>query len=178
MEFVGNPATWKAHSIGDKLDLKGPELNEDDWYDVMIDITTGLNVMHQNGILNNDLQENNVLLIQGEDRWHAKLIDFGMSSEMDEPFYLNMTEEAKVEYEYLNKHGHYAPECALDDEPSSVSSDVYELGSLMGLVGQEMKIGALLDMAQVIVTASPGQRPTLQAILQELNFQRYGDDDI
>ena len=172
MEYLGDLTTMTGCSISGKLDGKGPTLSELDWFDVFIDVSNGLRAMHEKGCLNNDLHDGNVLLIVEDGRWKGKLIDFGMASM--QPVKLNGGEDEKRLYQDEGLYRHYAPECALDDAPTSEQSDIFQVGSLMELVGQELGIDALITIGEFIRMAEPGKRPALESILDELHLQRSG----
>ena len=171
MEFLGNEADGKSITVANCLDNAGPVLTRDEWFDVFRDIAEGLKAIHDKGFQWNDLKEDNVVLVKEDGSWRAKLIDFGWARDISSPLKYPMNEEMKQKYRTKMAYNHIAPECVLEDKQCSTASDVYALGRLLAVVGQEFSYDDFENYGRfIMIVHRPESRPTVQEFIDRLYY--------
>ena len=171
MEFLGDAADGKSITVSHCLDNAGPVLTRDEWFDIFHDVAEGLKALHGKGYLWNDLKEDNVVLVKDEGTWRAKLIDFGWSSDIASPLVVPTSDQMAQAYRDEEQHFHLAPECVLNGKPCSTASDVYALGRLLAIVGQEFDYEDFEDYGRfIMIVDNPKRRPTLQEFTDRLFY--------
>ena len=168
----GKRSRWEEHHRCQQcLDNAGPVLTRDEWFDVFRDIAEGLKAIHDKGFQWNDLKEDNVALVKKDGSWRAKLIDFGWARDISSPLKYPMNEEMKQKYRTKMAYNHIAPECVLEDKPCSTASDVYALGRLLAVVGQEFSYDDFENYGRfIMIVHRPESRPTVQEFIDRLYY--------
>ena len=120
--------------------------------------------LHTKGYLHNDLKGNNVVLDGAN--LNPIIIDFGKSRKISKTRLLKPKVDIKKASE---RYPHIAPELHRG-ERQSIASDVYSFGALINRVLKDGKfdVPALKSAAKSCLSASPGKRPELKDILQEM----------
>ncbi|XP_063968941.1 uncharacterized protein LOC129281675 [Lytechinus pictus] len=167
MEFIGdvtNGESWTLDRGMDELDLTKKQ-----WLKLAINISTSLGQMHEMGFLMNDLKDDNCLLRKTQTgQWEAVIIDFGLVSPRTKPFFCLLSDDKKEKYRRNENFVHLAPECALDDEATTTMSDVYQLGRLLKLMGDETDIAELNPIGVMCMQTPPTSRPTIEDVVDLL----------
>ena len=134
VQFVGD------HKDGTSYPLNNPpELSAADGLDIAEDVVRGMMHLHSHGLLHNDLKSDNVLLQKSGKRHHGLIIDFGMVSSISTRLRMTgLPMEIKMAYIHGQEADYMAPEIILDEQPTSIASDVFSVGRL------------LIDIAQVV----------------------------
>ena len=101
------------------------ELTEEVLACVFVDILRGLGHAHRHGIVHRDLKPGNVLITYQDDRYVAKIIDFGVAKLVQEP--MRPEERDRI----VGTAAYISPEEVLDPETVCVSSDLYSLGVML-----------------------------------------------
>ena len=137
VEFVGDENTANSLSL-----LNPPVLTTRKALVIAEDIVRGLSVLHDHGILHNDLKSDNILLKrQGERRrYQAVIIDFGLASTIETPMRLpRLPEDIRIAYLLGHQADYLAPEVILDGKPTSTASDVFSLGRIFLEIEQRVE---------------------------------------
>ncbi len=108
---------WRQHHEG--------EVDEMTLACVFVDILRGLANAHRQGVVHRDLKPANILITQVEDRYMAKVIDFGVARFVDEP--LTAQERSKI----VGTAAYISPEEVLDPELVCAASDLYSIGVML-----------------------------------------------
>ena len=134
VQFVGDHKDGTSYPLNDP-----PELSAADGLDIAEDVVRGMMQLHSHGLLHNDLKSDNVLLQKIDKRHHGLIIDFGMVSSISTRLRMTgLPMELKMAYIHGQEADYLAPEIILDEQPTSIASDVFSVGRL------------LIDIAQVV----------------------------
>ncbi|XP_054765265.2 dual specificity testis-specific protein kinase 2-like [Lytechinus pictus] len=167
MDFIGDTTTGESWTLS--RGMRELVLSQQEWFSLALDIAKSLGVIHEKGFLMNDLKEDNCLLRKGTTgRWQAVIVDFGLACSRTEPFSYCFSIEDKEKYQRKEIYTHIAPECALDDHPISVSSDVFQLGRLLTMMGDRTNTADLTAIGNICRQATHLCRPTIDEIVDEL----------
>jgi serine/threonine-protein kinase len=101
------------------------ELGEEELTCVFVDILRGLSHAHRSGVVHRDLKPANVLITRADDRYVAKIIDFGVARVMGEE--IPAEEFEKV----LGTAAYISPEEVSNPEAICPASDLYSLGVML-----------------------------------------------
>eukprot|EP00057_Strongylocentrotus_purpuratus_P015354 XP_011669828.1 PREDICTED: uncharacterized protein LOC105440912 [Strongylocentrotus purpuratus] len=101
-------------------------------------------------------------------RWQALIVDFGLACPCDRPYFYRFSAEDKEKYRRKEVYVHIAPECALDDVLTSVSSDVFQLGRLLTLMGGATTNADLTAIGNICRQSSQLCRPSIDEVVAEL----------
>uniref|UniRef100_A0A0L8GQN6 Protein kinase domain-containing protein n=1 Tax=Octopus bimaculoides TaxID=37653 RepID=A0A0L8GQN6_OCTBM len=129
------------------------------WLNISLQLTAGLQKIHQQYVLLNDIHEGNVLIEQPYLR--VVYIDMGHAT-------------FRSGYKYKNYNGslytyeHLAPELR-KSQPGTPASDVYSLGSLLSRISNISHIEELQKLANQCLLTEPGSRPTLSDLTVSIN---------
>ncbi|XP_022103324.1 uncharacterized protein LOC110986041 [Acanthaster planci] len=175
-KFLGDPKTFQTLSIAEALITGEPPISSENWAWVLCDVITGLSALHQSGWAHCDLQCNNVLLwrdwSQSDDsgeRWHGRIIDLGNAQRLTGPLYY-LTLSPMQQDALYRLSGHIAPEVVEGVMPYGVESDIYSMGVLMRDVARSsFEMFELILASYACTDATPAQRPTLEALLVEVD---------
>ncbi|XP_041485923.1 anther-specific proline-rich protein APG-like [Lytechinus variegatus] len=167
MEFIGDTATGETWTLS--RGMRELVLSQQEWFSLALDIAKSLGIIHEKGYLMNDLKEDNCLLRKSPSgQWQAVIVDFGLACSRTEPFSYSFSTEDKEKYQRREIYVHIAPECALDDHPISVSSDVFQLGRLLTMMGDSTNNGDLTAIGNICRQSSHLCRPTIDEVVDEL----------
>lgn len=108
---------WRQHHEG--------EVDELTLACVFVDILRGLANAHRQGVVHRDLKPANILITQVDDRYMAKVIDFGVARFVDEP--LTAQERTKI----VGTAAYISPEEVRDPELVCAASDLYSIGVML-----------------------------------------------
>ncbi|XP_072177766.1 uncharacterized protein [Diadema setosum] len=185
MEFIGEKNYGKVYSLKQILEktLKNVVLTRVDMLEVAIDITNGLIVLHDKGLLHNDLHNGNVLLQPRRGRWQGVIIDFGLASSIALPFRRKVSKDVKAEYKAGKIYSHMAPEVILQEHPTSILSDIFSLGMIFKDMGKTASMFELRRMGEECTKYETIYRPdSLQKLLASLKkaksrlWKDWGED--
>ncbi|XP_041453603.1 uncharacterized protein LOC121406799 [Lytechinus variegatus] len=167
MDFIGDTTTGESWTLS--RGMRELVLSQQEWFSLALDIAKSLGVIHEKGFLMNDLKEDNCLLRKATTgRWQAVIVDFGLACSRTEPFSFCFSIEDKEKYQRKEIYTHIAPECALDDHPISVSSDVFQLGRLLTMMGDRTNTADLTAIGNICRQPTHLCRPTIDEIVDEL----------
>ncbi|XP_063955932.1 uncharacterized protein LOC135154245 [Lytechinus pictus] len=168
MGFVGDPATGESWTLA--RGMRELVLSTKEWYQLALDITISLGQMHGMGYLMNDLKEDNCLLRKTRTgRWEAVIVDFGLVFPQASPFFCYLSQQEKEKYRRKEIYTHIAPECALDDQGTTIMSDVFQLGRVLKLMGVAAAYNDELNFIGTVCTQkSPLKRMTIREIIEYL----------
>lgn len=148
MEFV--PGTTL-----DELAIEQP-LNLADWIDLYAQVCAGLEHAHKHRIIHRDLKPSNILVgIDEKGERTAKLMDFGISKQLDQP----KTRTNLV----LGTLGYLSPELFGSAKDASIQSDLYAIGCCLfeSLTGQvPFPVDGGLRQLAFRVYSEPPPRPS------------------
>ncbi|MDX9720069.1 MAG: protein kinase [Myxococcota bacterium] len=135
---------------------------ESELLDIFAQICDGLHHAHEHRVIHRDLKLSNILLVQNGQRLLAKLMDFGISKQLDQP----KTKTNLV----LGTLGYIAPELFISAKDASVASDLYAMGCCLfecftGDVPFSVS-GGLRSLAFRVYNEEPAQPSALGAKLQ------------
>ncbi|XP_022103339.1 uncharacterized protein LOC110986052 [Acanthaster planci] len=176
-KFVGDPKTFQTLSVAEALITGEPPISSENWAWVLYDVITGLFALHQSGWAHCDLQCNNVLLwrdwSQSDDsgeRWHGRIIDLGNAQRLNGPTSQCLTLTPIQKDAYYRFSSHIAPEVVEGLVPYGVKSDIYSMGSLISDIAfKSFGMSELLFLSKACMVTTPAQRPTMEALLIELD---------
>ena len=167
LEFLGDKKTGTTYSLSQAIKFQIPDLSKSNWFDIIMDIINGMKVMHEKGLLHNDLKSNNILLQWDSDdqRWHAFIIDMGKVSTQIIPLRHNKVPKEEIQgYKDGILFQHLAPEYILDLQPMTVQTDIYSLGKLLGRIEKVVKSRALRDLVAEMTNVKPRLRSSWKHI--------------
>ncbi|XP_072180083.1 uncharacterized protein [Diadema setosum] len=150
MEFLGDDETydvitlksWTSSEHADQITL-GQAAS------VFLDIIEGVKAMHAMDILHNDIKDDNVIVKKtGVDTFQGFLIDLGSASTTYLPASYAFQQDQLETYREDPLAIHYAPELILDGALTSVATDVYQIGRVIFMPGEELEIQALMDIGE------------------------------
>ena len=175
LEFLGDKKTGEVFSLSQAIKFQIPEISRENWLEIVSDIILGVKAMHEHGLLHNDLKANNVLLQfdKEADRWRAYIIDMGKVSTFTMPIKHSKIPREELEgYKDGTLYQHLAPEYIIDLEPTSVYTDIYSLGRLIGYIAVLIKSQALRELSTSMTHTKPRFRPTWKKIESSLSKAR------
>ena len=120
------------------------------WFRVCYDVGDALHYIHEKGYLHCDLKSNNVLVCNQK----GYLIDFGKVCHVKNP---------RIK-KYKTTYPHIAPE-VLNGKPVSKASDVFSLGKIITIIGEQIGNQELLSLGDKSSSPLPHSRPSLLGIL-------------
>ena len=136
-----------------------------DWMKVIEQIILGLEHLHsKHKILHNDLKGDNIVLSSTNDSpcsIKAVIIDFGKACDSSKGKLYKLSHSEREHYKTY--HPHIAPDLRDGLCPQSMSSDIYSLGRLMGMVNTKssLKSESLNNLSQRCTQYHMHQRPHL-----------------
>ncbi len=160
MEYLGN------HTVIDALDET--PMTPIDWLNVALDVTTGIQELHDAGFIHGDLKPENVMVHQNKtSTWNATIIDLGLAEPMNPPpAPYKMTPE-QISY-YSKVCTHLAPEILDGTKGISVKGDIFSLGVVLSIIGEETGIVPLQNWAIHCLDQDPSCRPNTKWLVSML----------
>ncbi|XP_072180085.1 uncharacterized protein [Diadema setosum] len=132
---------------------------------VFLDIIEGVKAMHAMDILHNDIKDDNVIVKRtGLDTFQGFLIDLGSASTTYLPASYAFQQDQLETYREDPLAIHYAPELILDGALTSVATDVYQIGRVIFMTGEELEIEALMDIGGKCLCRKPRARLKLDEV--------------
>ncbi|XP_072180084.1 uncharacterized protein [Diadema setosum] len=168
MEFLGDDETydvitlksWTSSEHADQITL-GQAAS------VFLDIIEGVKAMHAMDILHNDIKDDNVIVKKtGVDTFQGFLIDLGSASTTYLPASYAFQQDQLETYREDPLAIHYAPELILDGALTSVATDVYQIGRVIFMTGEELEIQALMDIGEKCLCRKPRVRLKLDEVYE------------
>lgn len=164
VEFLGDKGTGTVYPLSTAIKTKNPALSDQEWLNIVVDITEGIHAMHERDLLHNDIKPNNVLLHR-DDRWKAYIIDMGNVTTVTMPHKnRNLTDHEMEGYRLGVVYQHLAPEYILDGEYSSIQSDIFSLGRIIHYVSRVIHNSDLFNLATSMIDSHPHLRPSWKEI--------------
>ena len=167
LEFLGDKKTGKVYSLSHAIKTQTPEFSRENWLEIVVDLIQGVKAMHEQGLLHNDLKANNVLLQFDKEanRWRAYIIDMGKVSTFTMPIKHSKIPKGELEgYKGGTLFQHLAPEYILDLAPTSVTTDIYSLGKLLGRIAVLIDSQTMREVAASMTLEKPRLRPSWMQI--------------
>ncbi|XP_038045077.1 mitogen-activated protein kinase kinase kinase 2-like [Patiria miniata] len=136
-EFLGDELTARPLTLTDALYGGRPlELTQDEWCKIALDIVEGVRYMHRCNLLHMDIKTDNILLVEGADRWSARIIDFGECRQSRVPLVLPL--EVAESDTNTPLEGMVASKVHW-----TTCSDMYGVGETLRLIGQHGNVPLL-----------------------------------
>ena len=159
----------KDKSLTLRRAMRKMTLDKPTWLGIVKKVIIALEHIHTNGVLHNDLKENNVVLEKREEDWNPVIIDFGKAC-FTKHRKAVMTLSVAKQAEYKNKYPHIAPEIVCGSGRQSILSDIFSLGRVIAAVLKLIPTATALSvrMAKRDLCDDPSQRPALKEILAAL----------
>ncbi|XP_041467708.1 dual specificity testis-specific protein kinase 2-like [Lytechinus variegatus] len=171
VEFIGCKKTGTGYPLH-----APPRLSVSNVVKIAEDIVKGMKEFHDHGLLHNDLKNDNVLLEKRGKRYNAVVIDFGMASTMTAPAKMvGVTKELKMAYVHGGEADYIAPEVVLDEQPTSVASDVFSIGRIFSDMGEIFEdlhspvVRTLTKIGSECMANDPDHRPSLDTIQTQID---------
>eukprot|EP00057_Strongylocentrotus_purpuratus_P020401 XP_011674875.1 PREDICTED: cAMP-dependent protein kinase type 1-like [Strongylocentrotus purpuratus] len=170
VEFVGCKKTGTGYPLHEP-----PSLSMCNVVKIAEDIVKGMMEFHEHGLLHNDLKNDNVLLEKRGKRYNAVIIDFGMASSITAPpKMVGVTREIKMAYVHGGEADYIAPEVVLDEQPTSIASDVFSVGRILSDMGEifgghrSPAVRELSKLGAQCMADNPDHRPSLDTIHSQI----------
>ena len=160
-------ALERARMCGDPKD--------EDWLNIALNITTGLQELHNAGFVHGDLKPDNIMVHRNKmsSKWQAKIIDLG-SAEPIHPRtrptntpYHNWT-VGQIDH-YSQVCPHLAPEILHGITDISVKGDIFSLGLVLHTIGTETGIVPLQDLGTCCLNPNAESRPDTEWVIEKLH---------
>ena len=146
------------------------ELEEFDLACVFVDILRGLSHAHHEGVVHRDLKPANVMITYEQERYVAKVIDFGVARVLSAP--MQHEERAKI----LGTAAYISPEEVNDPEQICPASDLYSIGVMLyeaacgrrpfqGLPVRELMRAHVADLPPRPSEFNPGLSPAFESVI-------------
>ncbi|XP_046328512.2 uncharacterized protein LOC124112447 [Haliotis rufescens] len=154
-EYFGNGLTIL------KLLFSQDKLSKKTWMSICCQLAEGLEAIHAKHVLLNDLKSDNVLVDLTSGLPKIRYIDVGMA-----------TYRQGLQFEcsrpQVEDHNYLAPEVCMGSH-SSILSDIYSLGHLLGQIGRKSQIPELESVSQSCTEQLPIERMSLATVWAELD---------
>ncbi|GIQ89263.1 LOW QUALITY PROTEIN: hypothetical protein KIPB_011689, partial [Kipferlia bialata] len=183
----------KGTSLKELIQLRKKKRNsvsESDIISMMTDVFHALLYMHSRGVLHRDIKPDNIMIDESGERPVAKLIDFGLSREVDE------VEMAQTQ---CGSPLYMSPEI-VNGDPYDSKSDVWSIGTtfyelltgrysvghpkgladlfdrvkhcrVVYLTDRDLEVKGLAGVINSMLQASPDDRPSCETLLQNPLFR-------
>ncbi|KAL5012365.1 hypothetical protein ScPMuIL_010916 [Solemya velum] len=131
------------------------------WLDICLQLAIGLDAIHEQQVLLNDIKYDNILIDCESPCVQAKFIDMGYAS-FRKPHIFVASEHTLERYFYL------APEIRRG-EATSIKSDIYSLGYVYGHVVREAGCSLLAAISQKCQRKRPKDRPSTKTLINVIS---------
>lgn len=159
-EFVGSGQTGRPYRLHDALQVIDPILYPSIWNMVAIaeDLVRGVSIIHDFGLLHNDIKGDNILLEHRGERWHGVIIDMGLVTTMaytEQRSFSDLIPESQ-----RLKFPHIAPELlGSPGSQVSASTDIFAVGVQLNMIGQFIDDDELVTVGEHCCENEPYLRP-------------------
>ena len=171
MEFVGDPIAFTSSSVHSfMLDRSG--LSSLERARISTEIARALMAFHRLGWIHNDLHNGNALIYLDPEtnKQKAKIIDLGKASLIGNPPPPHCFSAKTKKFFYKNCQ-QVPPEVVEGTCRCSENSDVYSFGVLLKDIVLNIKeLKYIKNLAKRCCHKNPGKRPTIQAVVGELEI--------
>ena len=149
----------KAYTLHRTLHSRTLVLKNQEWFDVILQLLEALKVLHNSGLIHQDIKSDNILLTYKNTLFVPVIIDFGKCIRKQEA-------SRKQEQEtYKQKYTHVAPEVVAGTHPPSHASDVYALGRLLRQIATKIGRKPPLSLSECSLKNDPNARASLDHLL-------------
>ncbi|XP_011665854.1 uncharacterized protein LOC100890470 isoform X2 [Strongylocentrotus purpuratus] len=165
MEFLGDDSTYKVKTLNTWTHEEHVSIHHAKT--VLLDVLSALKALHSMDILHNDIKGDNVIVKQSDhDLFSGYLIDLGNASTT---FLSAIYDFGQTERDYYDDDPlsiHYAPELIFDNAATTRASDVYQIGQLIYIMGNDMGNEDLRDIGERCVYREPLSRIRLLDLIE------------
>ncbi|XP_064609318.1 uncharacterized protein LOC135473398 [Liolophura sinensis] len=143
-------------------DLMARGADRKTWLQFTLQAAQGLQKIHQKGVLLNDIKFDNILLDESLESLKVKFVDMGMAT-------FNSSYTSTVKPADMVDCHHIAPE-VVNQAPSSVKSDLYSLGYVLRVIGEDAHLPDLEMLGSLLMRDNPAQRLSLPVFIKCVEF--------
>ncbi|XP_072165954.1 uncharacterized protein [Diadema setosum] len=167
MEFLGDDADYGVTTIREWTSPQSrTRISLCQAKSVIIDVLNGVKALHDNDILHNDIKGDNVIVKKtGVDTYKGYVIDVGNATTTYLPAFYSFERCQREAYSRDPINVHYAPELIFDGARTTTATDVYQLGRLVYLIGEDLHQRPLLDIGKRCLCREPHQRLKLEKLM-------------
>ena len=153
----------KAYTLHRTLHSRTLVLKNQEWFDVILQLLEALKVLHNSGLIHQDIKGDNILLTYKNTLFVPVIIDFGKCTRKQEASRKVLSKQEKETYK--QKYTHVAPEVVAGTHPPSHASDVYALGRLLRQIATKIGCKPLLSLSECSLKNDPNARASLDHLL-------------
>ena len=153
----------KAYTLHRTLHSRTLVLKNQEWFDVILQLLEALKVLHNSGLIHQDIKGDNILLTYKNTLFVPVIIDFGKCIGKQEASRKVLSKQEQETYK--QKYTHVAPEVVSGTHPPSHASDVYALGRLLRQVATKIGCKPLLSLSECSLKNDPNARASLDHLL-------------
>ena len=176
VEFVGDSVTLSSRHLRSLVKDPSAKVTKLGWVNICLDISRGLQALHQAGWSHNDLHTQNIMVWRdprnkSEGNWEAKIIDLGKATRIDNPpppFQFSAKEKA---HRY-KRCVQLAPELIQGASQYGIPTDIYSLGYVFSVVSLNKPELTVIDSIYHECQREQKDRPTMELIIQGLGELR------
>ncbi|KAL5011564.1 hypothetical protein ScPMuIL_010115 [Solemya velum] len=143
------------------LNTNPPLVDQAGWLDICYQLARGLDAIHEQQVLVNDIKYDNILIDCESPCARAKFIDMGYAS-FRKPHIFMASEQTLERYFYL------APEIR-QGEATSIKSDIYSLGYVYDHVVREAGLSRLTAVSKKCQRKRPKERPSTKTLINMIS---------
>ena len=153
----------KAYTLHRTLHSRTLVLKNQEWFDVILQLLEALKVLHNSGLIHQDIKGDNILLTYKNTLFVPVIIDFGKCIRKQEASRKVLSKQEQETYK--QKYTHVAPEVVAGTHPPSHASDVYALGQLLRQIATKIGCKPLLSLSECSLKNDPNARASLDHLL-------------
>ncbi|XP_030841933.1 uncharacterized protein LOC115924192 [Strongylocentrotus purpuratus] len=164
-KFLGDDSTYKVKTLNTWPHEEHVSIHHAKT--VLLDALSAMKALHSMDILHNDIKGDNVIVKQSDhDLFSGYLIDLGNASTT---FLSAIYDFGQTERDYYDDDPlsiHYAPELIFDNAATTRASDVYQIGQLIYIMGNDMGNEDLRDIGERCLYREPLSRIKLLDLIE------------
>ena len=153
----------KAYTLHRTLHSHTLVLKNQEWFHVILQLLEALKVLHNSGLIHQDIKGDNILLTYKNTLFVPVIIDFGKCIRKQEASRKVLSKQEQETYK--QKYTHVAPEVVAGTHPPSHASDVYALGRLLRQIATKIGSKPLLSLSECSLKNDPNARASLDHLL-------------
>ncbi|XP_058940191.2 cyclin-dependent kinase 1-A-like [Pocillopora verrucosa] len=153
----------KAYTLHRTLHSRTLVLKNQEWFDVILQLLEALKVLHNSGLIHQDIKGDNILLTYKNTLFVPVIIDFGKCIRKQEASRKVLSKQEQETYK--QKYTHVTPEVVAGTHPPSHASDVYALGQLLRQIATKIGCKPLLSLSECSLKNDPNARASLDHLL-------------